>query len=143
MSFWETLEKELIAHNIIVKDNQVVFSTSSNSKTLNSIKEAVDYAKSTSAKNSLFLLGLWKGLQKLVEPNKSCPSNENTKRMFLSAIKFLAKQAETSPILKSLDVNKYLTAILNQDITVFSQQQMDRIIEKMVGPEMRSIDRII
>jgi hypothetical protein len=135
MNLWGKIVSELAAHRVGVRPDgavtlQPLSPTSEDATYFASAKEAAAHVRGKSEENAEFLLSLWKQVAAALPTTiEKYPSNDGTRRMFISALKHLCVLAGTSKMLGHLGVTHSLHASLLEDSSGFSQDVMSRVVD--------------
>jgi hypothetical protein len=132
MENFELLKSELAMYGIKVAGGHAMTYRGSREVSL-PIAEMIDHLKQESSKNRSMLFALWKEMGEEFRKFRfgSAASNESTQRMFATAIKRLCKFSRE---VRRLRPYAHLMRLaLAQDISVFSESFMSRVVDYSVG----------
>jgi hypothetical protein len=127
------LVQELAVHSIRVhSDGSVVILDPNDSSVKQpplAIAQAISKLRANASDNAQYALKVWANIAEACHATGAFPSNDITRRMFISAVKHLLKQSQQSVALKENGTFHALVSASRQDITVFSEEVQNKVIE--------------
>ena len=123
------LKRELAAHSVRVNPDGGVVIYSGEGQQQFKVSEAIEHIRSKAAENGQYLLKLWHEASDLTLDQGHFPSNDLTRRMFISAVKHLCKQSMQSEALKAEGIYDHFREACRNDATVYSHSTMSQLVD--------------
>ena len=129
MNLWQEVVTELAAHNIVMNDQGLTLHNRTGQRQFATPEELQQHLTSHADQNAVFLMKLWREVVTLADHRGQFKPNEGIQRMYVDALRHLAKLATESKVLTSVGAGRALTRMLREDVHAYSQDTMSRFVD--------------